>query len=363
MKKSIDKYYLASIILLTIAGFVIFFSASFGLLVKNEAQATSVILNQFIGLALGCIAFFVASKIPYQFIRKHALVIFALALCVNILLFFPYITQTHGGATRWLDFGFFTVQPSEILKIGFIIYLAGWLSVVKNRIESFKYGILPYLCIVGVVGILLLAQSDTDTLVVIGATGAIMLFVAGARFRHLIYLGLIGILALSVIIMVRPYAKQRILTYFSPNSDPQGAGYQIQQSLIAIGSGGLSGKGFGQSVQKFSYLPEPIGDSIFAVLAEEFGFIGTIILICLYIFFLQRTFKIANRAPDNFSRLTVVGIGILVIIESFMNIGSMLGVIPLTGQPLLFVSKGGTAIAIILGAAGIVAQISRHQEK
>jgi cell division protein FtsW len=163
--------------------------------------------------------------------------------------------------------------------------------------------------------------------------------------------------------MVRPYAKQRILTYFSPNNDPQGAGYQIQQSLIAIGSGKTTGRGFGQSIQKFSYLPEPVGDSVFAVVAEEFGFIGTFILLCLYIFFLQRTFKIAARSPDMFSRLVVVGIGILVVVQSFMNISAMLGLIPLTGQTLLFVSHGGTALAIILGAAGIVANISRYQQK
>jgi cell division protein FtsW len=247
------------------------------------------------------------------------------------------------------------------LKIGFIIYLGGWLAFVKTKIESFKFGIIPFLCIMALVSILLLAQSDTDTLVVVGLTGGTMLFVAGARIKHLLLIALLAAVLLSGVILVRPYARQRVMTYFDPNNDPQGASYQIQQSLIAIGSGGLTGRGFGQSIQKFSYLPEPVGDSIFAVAAEEFGFIGMFILLGLYVFFVQRTFKIAARAPDTFSRLVVLGIGILVVVESFMNISAMLGVIPLTGQPLLFVSHGGTALAIILGASGIIANISRQQ--
>jgi cell division protein FtsW len=361
MKKNIDPIYLTSVILLTVFGFIAFFSASFGLLVKNDALANSVLFNQTIGLILGCIAFYIASKIDYLFYRKHALAIFAVTLCINMLLFIPFITLKHGGASRWLDFRYFTVQPSEILKIGFIIYLAGWLAVVKGRIESFKLGIFPFLCILGIVAVLLLAQSDTDTLAVIGVTGVTMLFVAGARIKHIALIGLIAVVFLGSIIMVRPYARQRIMTYFSPNNDPQGAGYQIQQSLIAIGSGGITGRGFGQSIQKFSYLPEPVGDSIFAVVAEEFGFIGTLVLLGLYIFFLQRSFKVAVRSTDLFGRLVVTGIGILVIVQSFMNMSAMLGIIPLTGQPLLFVSHGGTALAIILGAAGIIANISRQK--
>jgi len=363
MKQHIDYLYLTSVILIAGFGFITFFSASFGLLVKNDALANSILFNQSIGLVLGCIAFYVASKVNYMFYRKHALVIFVIALCINILLFIPSITLTHGGASRWLDFEYFTIQPSELLKIGFIIYLAGWLGFVRTKIESLKFGIVPFLCIMGLVSVLLLAQSDTDTLVVIGITGMTMLFVAGARFKHIAAVGVLAVVFLGIIIMLRPYAKQRILTYLNPSNDPQGSSYQIQQSLIAIGSGGIMGRGFGQSIQKFSYLPEPVGDSIFAVAAEEFGFIGMVVLISLYVFFVQRTFKIASRAPDTFSRLMVLGIGILVVVESFMNIGAMLGVIPLTGQPLLFVSHGGTALLIILGASGIIANISRFQQR
>jgi cell division protein FtsW len=165
------------------------------------------------------------------------------------------------------------------------------------------------------------------------------------------------------VITVRPYARQRILTFFDSTINSQGSGYQIQQSLIAIGSGGFTGRGFGQSIQKFNYLPEPIGDSIFAVQAEEFGFIGSFALIIIFLLFIIKSIKISIRTEDNFGRLLVLGIGILIIVESFMNISSMLGIIPLSGMPLLFISHGGTAIIITLAAVGIIANVSKYQKQ
>jgi cell division protein FtsW len=188
-----------------------------------------------------------------------------------------------------------------------------------------------------------------------------MLVAAGAKMKHVMILVLIGALCIGVVATVRPYARARIMTFLNPQSDIQGASYQINQSLIAIGSGGMFGRGFGQSVQKFDYLPEPVGDSIFAVQAEEFGFLGSVVLISLYFFFVFRSITLSTRSPDMFGGLTVLGIAILVIVESFMNIAAMLGLIPLSGEPLLFVSHGGTALIVTLGAAGIIANISRHQ--
>ena len=165
------------------------------------------------------------------------------------------------------------------------------------------------------------------------------------------------------VVFFRPYARQRIMTFIHPTADTQGAGYQIQQSLIAIGSGQITGRGFGQSVQKFKYLPEPIGDSIFAVGAEEFGYIGSLSLILLFLLFIFRSIKIASRAPDTFAGLVVIGIAVLITVESFMNISSMIGILPLAGMPLLFVSHGGTALIIVLGAVGIIANISKFQKE
>lgn len=357
----IDKSFLLSVILLTAGGFIIFISASLGLLAREGATFQSVTTYQFIGLLIGTALFLVFSKIPYTRLRKFSFYIFLGVLILNIAVFIPGVALHHGGASRWINLGFITFQPSEFLKIAFIIYFAAWLSGVKDKIRTFKMGILPFIAISLVVGGILLGQSDTDALVVIMFSGLAMLVVAGARLKHIAILVLLGVLAIGIVATVRPYARARIMTFLNPQADTQGASYQINQSLIAIGSGRAFGRGFGQSVQKFDYLPEPIGDSIFAVQAEEFGFVGSIVLILFYFFFAFRSFTIAARSPDMFSGLTVLGIAILVITESFMNIAAMLGLIPLSGEPLLFVSHGGTALIIILGAAGIIANVSRHQ--
>ncbi len=362
-KLNIDKVFLGAVVLLTVAGFLVFSSASLGLLARDGASFKSVAINQSLGLLIGAVGFFVMSKVNYKFLRKYAFYIFLFALALNLLLFIPSLALNHGGASRWIDLKFITFQPSEFLKIAFVIYFAAWLSSVKEKVASFKLGIIPYVIMLVLLSALLLAQSDTDTLVVIAASGIIMLFSAGARIRDLLLLGGILLLLVTSVIYFRPYARQRIMTFLNPTADVQGAGYQIQQSLIAIGSGQVAGRGFGQSVQKFKYLPEPIGDSIFAVGAEEFGFIGSISLILLFLLFIFRSIKISARAPDTFAALTVIGIAVFVTIESFMNISSMIGILPLAGMPLLFVSHGGTALIIVLGAMGVIANISKYQKQ
>ena len=357
----IDKTFLFSIILITTVGFIVFLSASLGLLARAGASYQSVTTYQLIGLCIGAAGFVIASKIPYTFWKKYSFYIFIIILLLNLLVFVPGIALYHGGASRWINLGFVTFQPSEFLKIAFIIYFAAWLSGVKEKVKTFKMGILPFMVISGIVGAILIGQSDTDALIVIMASGFAMLMAAGAKWRDIGILILLAILGIGVIVAVRPYARARIMTYLHPTADTQGAGYQIAQSLIAIGSGGTSGRGFGQSIQKFNYLPEPIGDSIFAVAAEEFGFVGSVVLVSLYVFLAFRIFRISVRAPDSFGGLTVLGIGILIIAESFMNIAAMLGIVPLSGEPLLFVSHGGTALIIMLCAAGLVANVSRKK--
>lgn len=361
-KANIDTIFLFSVLALSIGGFIIFSSASLGLLATGSGLFGSVTLTQFISLIFGLIAFYVISRIPYKFWKKYALAVLVIAILINCLLFIHSLTLVSGGAGRWVNLRFITFQPSEFLKIAFIIYFAAWLAHVKDRVTTFKHGILPFLILVGILGALLLAQSDTFTLIVIIVIGLGMLVAAGAKWSHLFMLVLVAALAVGIVAYVRPYARQRVLTYLNPAADPLGAGYQIQQSLIAIGSGGVFGRGYGQSIQKFGYLPEPTGDSIFAVEAEEFGFVGSLALIFLFLLFAFRSFKIAVRAPDSFARLAVLGIGMLVIIESFVNISAMLGIIPLTGKPLLFVSHGGTALIIVLAAVGIIANVSKFRK-
>lgn len=362
-KLYIDKIFLASIVLLTVAGFLIFSSASLGLLARDGASFKSVATNQSIGLILGALSFYIMSRFHYKHLRRFSFYIFFFAIILNLLLFIPALTLSHGGAARWIDLRFVTFQPSEFLKIAFILYFAAWLSGLKEKVATFKYGIIPYVIIMGILSALLLAQSDTDTLVVIAGTGIVMLFASGARLRDMAILVLTLLVLVTSVIYFRPYARARIVTFLNPaTADAQGAGYQIQQSLIAIGSGQVTGRGFGQSVQKFKYLPEPIGDSIFAVGGEEFGFIGCVSIILLFLLFIFRSIKISSRAPDVFSASVVIGIATLVVVESFMNISSMIGILPLAGMPLLFISHGGTALIIVLGAVGIIANISKYQK-
>ena len=289
-----------------------------------------------------------------------AFFIFLFAIGLNLLLFIPQLDLFHGGASRWVNIRFFSFQPSEFLKIAFIIYTAAWIYHVKDRIKNMRSGLIPYVILIAILSVLLLAQSDTDTLVIIAFTGLVMFIIAGLPLKHVILSGVMMCLVVVGVVFLRPYAMQRIITFFNNGSDTQGAGYQINQSLIAIGSGQLTGRGFGQSVQKFGYLPQPTDDSIFAVSAEEFGFVGSVALIALYLLFAISSFRIGTRSPDSFGGFVAIGIAILVVTESFLNMAAMLGLVPLFGVPLLFVSHGGTALIITLAAAGIIANISKY---
>jgi cell division protein FtsW len=256
-----------------------------------------------------------------------------------------------------------SVQPSELLKLAFVIYLAAWFSNSKNKAESLSRGFAPFAILTAVVGALLLKQPDTDTFLICVFAGLAIYLSAGGRWSHIFIIGAIGVAGLAVVAYERPYVMSRITTFLHPSDNSLGSGYQIQQSLIAIGSGGIFGRGFGQSVQKFNYLPEPIGDSIFAVAGEEFGFLGTVGLVFLFVFFAFRGLKIAAKTTDNFGRLLVVGIVIMIVSQAFVNMGAMVGVLPLSGITLPFVSHGGTALFATLAESGIILNISRGIKK
>lgn len=362
-KRQIDKPFLIITATLVLSGFFIFSSASLGLLTREGIKLSSVMFNQvFLGLLLGLVAMFITSKINYLNYRKYSFYIFLFTLLLTAAVFIPFLGTQHGGATRWLNLGFTSLQPAEFLKLGFIIYFAAWLSSIKTKIISFKYGVLPMLIMLGLIGVILLNQPDIGTFLVIFTTAMGMFFVAGARWKHIasvIAIGGVGFLSLAYL---KPYIWQRVLTFLNPSADSLGAGYQIKQSLIAIGSGEWFGRGYGKSIQKFNFLPEPIGDSIFAVTAEEWGFIGSVLLISLFLAFAYRGFVISSRSSDNFGRLLVVGIVILIVSQSFINMASMLGIFPLTGMPLLFVSHGGTALMLTLLEVGIVLNISKYRK-
>ncbi len=364
MRHSIDRTLIIFTITLIVVGFLIFSSASLGLLAREGARFSSVALNQVLfGIVGGCTALFFASLIHYRWWRQYAFYIFLFTFFLTLAVFLPKIGFSHNGATRWIQLGSFTFQPAELLKIGFVIYTATWLSGMKAHIHEFLRGTLLFIGLITLVGIPLLLQPDTDTFLIMVAAAIAMFIVAGGRVRDVALMGCAGVLLIAILVFTRPYIKDRIMTFINPTLDPQGSGYQIKQSLIAIGSGGMAGRGFGQSIQKFEYLPEPIGDSIFAVYAEEFGFVGSTILILVFVGWGMRGYRVATHAPDLFGMLLVVGIVTIVCAQVFLNIAAMLAIAPLSGLPLPFISHGGTALFMTLAAVGIVLSVSRYQRQ
>lgn len=358
--KRVDKVFLGLSVLLVSTGLFVFTSASFGLIFRKGFTLWDVFFDQFVlGLMLGLIALILVLYLPLKLLRTYALYIFIASLALTLLVFVPGIGVESGGAKRWIFIGSISFQPAEALKLATIIYLAALLPLFKDRIMNMKYayGILGG--VLALPAIILLAQPNTSTLAILFVAVCAMLLSAGMKIRHFLILFLVAILALGVIATVRPYVKERVLTFLDASHDPQGASYQIQKSLIAIGSGGITGRGFGQSIQKFGSLPEPTGDSIFAVMGEEFGFIGGAGIIVIFLLFAIRGLQIARRAQDSFSGLLAVGIVILIITQSFTNIAAMLAIVPLTGVPLVFVSHGGTALFFALLEIGILLNISK----
>jgi len=363
--KKIDKFFLTIVVLLILIGATMFVSASLGFLARNEKIFFNVLFTQLVlGFGIGFIGMYFSYKINYKTLRNYSLIIFLGTIILTAAVFIPHLGWSHGGATRWIQLGpLGTFQPVELLKFGFVIYFAAWLSWAKSRVKDFKFSILPLLVMLGIIAVILLKQPDTKSFILITFTGISMIFLSDVPMKYIIGTGAVAILILGGVVFSQPYLQKRVQTFLDPSNDPRGSSFQIQQSLIAIGSGGILGRGLGQSVQKFSYLPEPQGDSIFAVLGEELGFLGASLVILLYAFFALRGLRIANHSPDLFSRLLVSGIVIMITAQSFMNIASITGVFPLTGVPLVFMSQGGTSLMVYLIAVGIVLQVSKYQRQ
>lgn len=347
-------------IILVVGGFFIFMSASLGELAKNEIKFSNVAFNQvFYGLFLGSIACIFFARVDYHVWKKYSFLFFIGSIVLTLLVFVPGMGFAHGGAKRWIDLGFITFQPAEFLKITFVMYLAAWLAALKGKIATLKWGLLPFIIFIFVLGIILLAQPDTDTFAVLTFASLAMYLVAGAKWRHIGVMIFLGLIILLSLYFTKPYIKQRIEVMLNPAINNQTSGYQLNQALIAVGSGEFWGRGFGQSIQKFHYLPEPIGDSVFAVAAEEFGFLGALLIVVIFVLFSLEGLKIAMKAKDDFGKLLSLGIVILIISQTFINISGMLGILPLTGITLPFISHGGTALFITLVEAGIIMNISR----
>ncbi len=351
------------VFLLAFCGLVIFISASFSLLSRSGANFYGIAFNHIVfGLCGGLIGAFILSITPFQVLKKYSLFFFIFSVLLTLMVFVPGIGIKSNGSHRWINFFGQTFQPSEVLKIATILYMASVFANLKEKIKDWKYGLAYFIAISSIIAVIFILQPDTATFGVLCVPLLAMFFTAGGKMRHILLIGLFGISVFIGLYFTMPYIKARVDTFIHPAANSLGSGYQIQQSLIAIGSGGLTGRGFGQSLQKFSFLPEAISDSIFAVFSEEFGFVGSVAIILLFVFFAVRGLKIASNVPDMFGRLTVVGIVILLTMQAFVNISAMIGIIPLTGEPLPFISQGGTALLFEFIAVGIVFNISRYQK-
>lgn len=358
---ALNKKFLFVVLLLLGIGFLIFSSASLGLLSRDGATYSQVAMSQFgLGIVLGLLGLFIASRIPLAFLYRIAPYLFVLGLLGTLLVFVPGLGFSYGGAHRWVHVFGISFQPSEFLKIAAIMFYAALLAKTYKQISSLR-GMLPLLLVLGLAGVCILAQRDTGTFLVLTAGLSAMYFAAGAPLRYFAFLALLFAILLGALIVARPYVLERIKTFIDPAHDPRGSSYQLRQSLIAVGSGGLTGRGFGQSIQKFSYLPEPIGDSIFSVAAEEFGFAGALAILALFATLAFFGYRIAEQAKNPFGVFLVTGIISLIVAQALVNIGAMIGLVPLTGVPLVFISHGGTALFSALVAVGLVLNVSRER--
>lgn len=356
-----DYVFLALVGTLTLFGLIVLASASSVFSYEKFGSSFYLIRHQLLsGFLPGIVLFIVALRIPYGMWRKFAFFILIAMLVLLILVVLPGVGRKFGGARSWFTIGSLSFQPAEFAKLGLIIYLAAWCESKREVLRDFKAGFLPFMSVAAAVGILIILQPDVGTLAIVGAIVIFLAYLVGMRISYLLGSIAIGIFLLFLLVKVAPYRAARLDTFVHPELDPQGVGYHINQALLAVGSGGAFGVGFGHSRQKFRYLPEVTGDSIFPILAEELGFFVSAAFIILIVAIIWRMFRIARDAPDYFSRYAVAGIAGWFGIQSFVNISSMLGILPLTGLPLPFVSYGGTALAVELAAVGIVGSISRH---
>jgi len=364
-----DYIFLFIVLLLILLGGLILISVSSTSSQEKFGSSFHYLNHQILyGFLPGLIIAFFAFKINLVTLKKMAPLFLFVNLIFLGMVFLPHSGVSFGGAARWIKLGPISFQPSEFLKLSFILYLASWLEsrtekrftpTTKKLARGFSQTFIAFLAVMGITSIFLIFQPDISTLLIIILVATLMYFLARTPFWHSIVTTLIIVFGFLVLIKIAPYRFNRILAFLNPELDPMGIGYQIKQALIAIGSGGIWGSGLGLSVQKLGFLPHSISDSIFAIFAEETGFIGSFILVLLYLVFFWRGLKIGKQSADKFSKFCALGITFWITLQAFVNIGSMIGILPLTGIPLPFISYGGSALISELIGVGILLNISK----
>ena len=360
-----DYILLAVVVILICLGIIILASVSAPVSQERFGITYYFLSRHFVFLVLGIILAYFAFKIRLDFLKKIAPILLLINLVLLAMVFLPGIGLEISGARRWINIGgVISFQPSEFLKLTFILYLASWLSSRTSNKRAEKDGIsqtfIAFLIVIGLISLFLIFQPDISTLGIIVLVAYLMYFSAKTPFWHSILIILIGSGALFALIKLASYRFDRLLVFLDPGLDPMGIGFQIKQSLIAIGSGGILGTGFGMGIQKFGFLPGAISDSVFALFAEETGFVGGVILIFLFLIFLWQGFRISRLSQDKFFQFTALGITAWIVIQGFINISSMIGLLPLTGIPLPFISYGGSALIVTLVGVGILLNISKQ---
>lgn len=344
--RSPDYLLLAVVLTLLLIGVVMVYSSSYVWSDYKFGDSFYYLKRQSLFAGVGVAAMFFVMLIPYSNWRKYAKVILFSCFVLLLLVLIPGVGMVRGGAQSWLGIGAFSIQPSEFMKLGLIIFLAAYLAANQKYITSFKKGFFPSLILVFTAFGLIMLQPDLGTGMVLVLTCMLMIFVSGAKLSHFFGLAAIGLAGFALLIISAPYRISRITAFLNPWEDPLGDGFQIIQSLYAIGPGGLMGVGLGESLQKYFYLPEPQTDFIFAILGEELGFIGGTFVIGLFLLLFWRGIKVALEAPDSFGRFLALGIVSMLIIQAMINISVVIGLIPVTGITLPFLSYGGSSLTL-----------------
>ena len=359
-----DKTLLLIVALLLMFGLLCLFSATYYKAVA-KGDALMEVKRQLFGIALGAALMFVTSRIHYPFWRDPRVVVGALiaSFVLLVLVVIPGIGVYLNGSRRWLNIAGLSFQPSEAAKIASVLYLASTLSYRADQIHRFWRGIVPLLVVPALMFLLILEQPNLSTAGSIMIVALLMLLLAGAKWRHLGLLSVAGLIVGGVYAWIEPYRRERLLSFRDPFAQMSDEGYQLAQSLIAIGSGGLFGRGLGQGRQKFSYLPYPESDFIFAIVGEDFGLMGCLLVVTLFVAFAFAGMRIAVNAPDRYGCLLASGLTAMIAVQAFLNIGVVVGVLPTTGLPLPFFSAGGTSITLLMAAVGIVLNVSRSQQR
>lgn len=347
--------------LLMMCGLLTLFSATYYKAV-DQGDALLEVKKQLIGVGLGAFLMLLTSRIPYSFWQKPRVVMLALtgSFALLVLVLIPGIGVYVNGSRRWLNIAGMSFQPSELAKIASVMYLASTLSFRLKQVERLWTGILPLLVIPAAMFLLILQQPNLSTAGSIMIVAVLMLLLAGAKWKHLSLMGVAGLAVGFAYAWVEPYRRERLLSFRNPFAQMSDEGYQLSQSLIAIGSGGLFGRGLGQGRQKFSYLPYPESDFIFAIIGEDFGLFGCCVVILLFVAFAVAGMRIALNCQDRYGCLLAAGITAMISVQAFINIGVVVGILPTTGLPLPFFSAGGTSISLLMAAVGILFNIFRH---